>query len=234
MIDIADIFRTLIPASFGGVDFWMVNSRITAGRRVQKFLFPGRDDYVWEDLGALVGPIPVSGIMVGDDYVEQAQAMRAAFLTAGPQLLLHPWLGELTVILPQPGTISFDQTHLRMARVEFTVELFDPTQPAPDDTLSDLIAAIQDVQAAANDLVAAVLAPVQLTVAAIGVVQQVCGQVAGIVGTVVGAAGAIAGAASGAVAALEDIGALPLDATYPAAVTAALLAPLEAIAATLK
>jgi prophage DNA circulation protein len=231
-IDIADIFRVLIPASFKGVDFWMIDSRITVGRRVQKFLFPGRDDAVWEDLGAVDGPIPITGILVGDDYVSQAKDMAQAFRSAGPGQLLHPWLGELRVILPHPGTISFSQHSLRRASLEFTVELFDPTKPAPTDTLGSLLDAIEDIQAQATGLINAVLAPINLTVAAIGAVQAVCGAVAGIIGQVVGAVGYVFSAVSGEVAALAGVGGLPPGPGYPAAVGAVLEAPFDAIAQT--
>lgn len=232
MISIDDMFDGLIKASFRGVPFWMPNSRETVGRRVAKFLFPGRNDRVYEDLGAFDGPITFPGVLIGDDFVEQAQAMRAALRTPGRALLLHPWFGELDVILVEPGTVSVDQHSLRVARIEMTVELFRPDQPPPTDTVAAINAASADLGTQANNLLAAVMAPVELAVAAIGTGLAVCAQVAGVFQGVVGVAGVIASAASAAVAGLLAVGDLAIDATLPAALGAALAAPGAAIALT--
>jgi prophage DNA circulation protein len=233
MIGTEDIFESLIPASFRGIPFWMIDSRLTVGRRVQAFLFPGRDDRVYEDLGAFDGPISITGVLVGDDFVSQAQDMRAAMRAPGSAQLLHPWLGELTVILKEPGTVSFDQTTLRLARIEMSIELFTPDDPPAADTLSAVNDDIEDLQTQAGSLIAAVLAPAALTLAAISVVETVCGQVAGIFTTVAAAVGAVASAVAADVALLGSAALVGADAiATPAAVAALLAAPVADIVGT--
>ena len=85
MIDIQGLYDGLIlESTFRGVPFWTVDSRDTAGRRLQKFLFPGQDQAVYQDLGQFDGDIHISGLLVGDDYAHQADLLRNAFQTAGP------------------------------------------------------------------------------------------------------------------------------------------------------
>lgn len=161
----------LFGASFRGVEFHMPDSRHETGRRVQRFFFPGLDQTVHEDLGAFDGGIQVTGLVIGDDYIAQARALDRAFRKAGPGLLVHPWLGEIEVVLAKPASITFSHKELRVARFEALFEPWRERAPAPLDTLSGLLDAIQDVRAQVRSMLRQVLAPVRLTVLAIGAVQ---------------------------------------------------------------
>jgi prophage DNA circulation protein len=232
MSDTTSVLDNLLPASFRGVQFWMPDTRITAGRRTAKFLFPGNDKANWQDLGQLDGPFSISGLMVGDDYVDQANNMLAAWRTAGSAILVHPWLGSLVVILKEPGTISFSQAQLRVARLEMTVELFNPTAPAAADTRSAVDDGVDDVQDQASGIIAAILAPATLTLAAFGAALAVADQVAGIYDSVVGTVGDVVNAVAGDISALEGVGDLVLGSTLAGDVAALLAAPAAAIALT--
>lgn len=116
--DIQGLYDSLLTASFRGVNFSIIDARHEVGRRCQRFLFPGTDQTVFQDYGALDGPIHITGLISGDDYTHQAWRLHTAFRTAGPATLVHPWLGGLKVVLAKPATISFSHAELRIMRFE--------------------------------------------------------------------------------------------------------------------
>ncbi|GAB0119484.1 DNA circularization N-terminal domain-containing protein [Acidisoma sp. 7E03] len=156
----------LQTAAYAGVTFDMLDVREEMGRRVVKFLFPHSDAADYQDLGALQGPMTVTGLIGGADYVIRAERMRAAFLAKGPTSLLHPWLGEIQVILMRPGEIRYDMGEQGLARVQFVVERYTPPAAAATDTLGALLtkadALIDSAQLAIEQLLAPVALPLTL------------------------------------------------------------------------
>lgn len=110
----------LLPASFRGIPFFVPDTSIEVGRRIAEHLFPGIDPAAYDDFGLSPELIDISGMIVGDDYIVQAQLLRAAFNTAGPGTLIHPWFGPMSVILEQPAEISFSAFELRVMRFNAT------------------------------------------------------------------------------------------------------------------
>lgn len=98
----------LLPATFRDVPFRVGVSDLGAGRRNQVHEYPQRDKPYVEDLGRATRELEFTGVLVGEDYVEQANALLRALETPGPGTLVHPWLGEMQVSLKDRGRISFD------------------------------------------------------------------------------------------------------------------------------
>lgn len=136
--DIDGLLPGLLPAAWRGQRFWVINAQHSVGRRIQQVLYPGLDLKTHDDAGPLDGPIRISGLVIGDDYVEQAQALHAAFRQAGPATLIHPWRGPITCVLFRPATIEFDVKELRVARIDAE---FDPVGPRAS-ILSSITAAL--------------------------------------------------------------------------------------------
>lgn len=113
---IGHVLPGCLPASYRGVSFFVPDATTEAGRRVAEALFPGVDRAAYDDFGLAPAVITVDGLMVGDDYALQARALQAAFERPGPGTLIHPWLGGMSVILEEPGEISFSASELRVAR----------------------------------------------------------------------------------------------------------------------
>ncbi|GGG31037.1 hypothetical protein GCM10010964_18720 [Caldovatus sediminis] len=224
----------LFPASFRGVAFHMPDVRHEVGRRVVRFFFPGLDATVHEDLGALDGGIAVTGLLLGDDYVRRAEALAEAFRTPGPGTLVHPWLGELQVVLARPAQILFSERELRLARFDALFEPWIERVPARLDTLGGLLAAVDGLRAEARALLRAALAPALLPLAALAAVQDFA-TATGALWARLAAAGRGSGALRAALAAplggLGAIGALALDDGYPDAVAARLFAAPAALSA---
>ena len=122
----------LRPASFRGVPFQVEASDIGAGRRTQVNEYPQRDKPYVEDLGRATREIQLTAFVVGDDYVDQANALLGAIEEPGPGTLVHPWFGELTVSLKDLARVSFDHS-LGQARIQLAfVESGELTFPSSE------------------------------------------------------------------------------------------------------
>ncbi|MDC7787961.1 DNA circularization N-terminal domain-containing protein [Rhodoplanes sp. TEM] len=182
----------LLPGAFRGVRFWVPDARHEAGRRTIRTLFPGLDDVAIDDLGIHRGVVDVVGVIVGDDYVARAEALRVACQTPGPGILLHPWLGEMRVTVAEAASISFAARELRVAR--FRVGFFPTPEPSiVSSTLSAVLGAVSGLLAAAAVPIATVTGAAMLPVALWSAARGVAREVATLVST---AAGAQRGAAS--------------------------------------
>lgn len=237
LFSIIGLYQTLLlEGSFRGVGFAHVTGSDEPGRRIMQFLFPGQDMTAFQDLGQYDGDITVNGLIVGDDYVARANAMRDAFQKAGPGTLISPWLGSIQVMQTpnRAPKFSFDHEKLRVCTFTATFRLYKPRPiPAPD-TLQGLLNQISALRTAALQMLATILAPIALTLSTIAQVEAMAGEVATILGSLVGAVSSpLVGIAGGLpIALLTGVNTTPPDGDYPARVGALLAAPTSAIAGT--
>ncbi len=229
---LTDIYTTLVTASFRGVPYQTIDSSTEVGRRVQAFLFPGQDQRQFQDLGAMDGPIQVTGLVAGDDYVAQASALAAAFRTPGPGTLVDPWLGTIEVVLQAPPRITFRDTEIRIARFQATFLPYRPLAPQPPDTLTGLMDAATVATSAAAGMLTTLLAPVVIPLAVFSYAQGVVARVQTIwAGLTAGGAG-VAQIAPAAAAPIAALGTLPETSAgaFGTAAVAGLMAVPAAIA----
>lgn len=91
--------RQLVGASFRGVPFFVESGERSGGRRAVVHEFPLRDDPFVEDLGRRARTFRVEGYVVGDDYLEQRDALLEALEdVSGPGELVHPYHGARRAI----------------------------------------------------------------------------------------------------------------------------------------
>ncbi len=102
-----------LVGSWRGIAFHVPDVSTPAGRQIVSIALPGTDITLHEDFGLFTGPIHITGLVVGDDYVATAKLLQAACETPGPGTLVHPWLGPLTVVLKDPAEIRFEADKLR-------------------------------------------------------------------------------------------------------------------------
>ena len=179
MIDIVGLYDTLLTASLAGVPFRVLGSSDEVGRRIVRFLYPGVDEPTFQDLGAIEGTITVRGLLVGDDYVAQARALRSALKGPGPYTLVHPWLGQMQVVLARPASIRFAQNQLRIAHFDVAVYRYADASTGGIlglaqtawDTLSDLEVKVDALTATAQNWIAVALTPAVLPLAAFSYAQ---------------------------------------------------------------
>ena len=122
----------LRPASFRGVPFKVEASDIGAGRRTQLNEYPQRDKPYVDDLGRATREIALTAFVVGEDYIDQANAVIGALEEPGPGTLIHPWLGELRVSIKDLARVSFDPA-LGQARISMQfIEAGELTFPSSE------------------------------------------------------------------------------------------------------
>lgn len=104
----------LRPASFRGVTFGVLDSRVRFGRRQAIHLYPFRDGGWPEDLGRELKHINFTGFLVGDDVIAQRDRLiKACEEPGGGAELVHPTLGRLKVDVISAET----QEHWERGRV---------------------------------------------------------------------------------------------------------------------
>lgn len=87
------------PGSFRGAAFRTEGHERSGGRRIAHFEFPGRDDPMVEDLGRRQRQFSIDCHVVGADYRAARNALIDALEAAGPGLLVHPWHGQVMVVV---------------------------------------------------------------------------------------------------------------------------------------
>lgn len=200
--NVANLLPGLLPASFRGVPFHVIDAGSEGGRRLVATYFPGVDPHAVEDQGVMEGPITVIGFVEGAGYVAQGLALEAAFRAPGPGVYRDPWRGERRVMVPAGGgRVTFSITHLRMAQVEATFHVLPAALPSVFSTFARFVAAIGGMSGAARALVAAALGARNLPVLALALANDA---VSGAVGAAISRAG-LAPAATVLVPALEEI-----------------------------
>lgn len=153
-----DALPGLLVGRFRGIEFHVPDTSTEAGRRVVETLFPGIDAAAYDDYGRAPNTVSLDGFVIGDDYQSKGKALEAAFNTAGPATLTHPWLGPMTVIVEDVAQISFSDRELRMVRFSVTFKRMQGGSGLTGASLgvSGLIASISAVVSAASGLSAAV------------------------------------------------------------------------------
>ncbi|MEH0076044.1 DNA circularization N-terminal domain-containing protein [Pannonibacter sp. Pt2] len=154
----SDLLPGLRQGSFRGVPFEIIDISHEVGRRIVTHFFPGVDAQAREDQGRLDGPVSVAGFVIGDDYVARARALEAALAQPGPGTLVHPWLGEMLVVVPPGASIRFSTGELRVARVDVQFERTVAQLAPAQATASRLTGAAAALRSGAGAMLAASLA----------------------------------------------------------------------------
>lgn len=134
--------------SFRGVRFLSVRHDLDFGRRGPAHQYPDRDTPYFEDLGRKGKGWSLSVFVIGPDYMDDRDALIAAFDQAGAGTLVHPWLGTFDAQVTD-ARLSESTDEGGMAR--FDVQFVEPgiavTASVAADTSSAAIAAADQVDA---------------------------------------------------------------------------------------
>jgi prophage DNA circulation protein len=85
-------------ASFRGAIFYTENDARNSGRRVALHQYPHRDTPYAEDLGRRAVVHPVTGYLIGPNYIGPRDQLINALEAEGPGQLIHPLLRPMQVI----------------------------------------------------------------------------------------------------------------------------------------
>jgi len=94
-------------ASFRGVPFFVDKDSAKGGRRVANHQYPKRDKPYAEDLGRKQRGYTLDAYTIGDDAMDDRDALITAMETAGAGTLVHPTFGSIQV-QPEDWTVSED------------------------------------------------------------------------------------------------------------------------------
>lgn len=116
----ADTWREqLLRASFRGVAFLIEDTSTPFGRKVQLHEYPKRDESYAEQMGKVARVHKVKAYVIGPDCFDQRDKLLKALETEGEGTLIHPWLGQMSVVPGQcemahsrreGGMVTFDLT----------------------------------------------------------------------------------------------------------------------------
>ncbi|SLN77609.1 DNA circularization protein [Oceanibacterium hippocampi] len=85
-------------ASFRGVPFLLAEAEGAGGRKLARHDFPLRDAVLHEDLGRRPRAFTLQAYVLGADYMAARDRLLEALEEPGPGLLVHPYMGEITVV----------------------------------------------------------------------------------------------------------------------------------------
>ena len=111
----------LRDASFRGVPFFVTSADSQVGRRTLLHEFPGRDQPYTEDLGLMTRRFSVEAFVLGPNYMAGRDDLRVAVEKPGPGTLVHPYWGELDVVVYGPLRVRESTNEGGMAKLTFEV-----------------------------------------------------------------------------------------------------------------
>lgn len=120
----------LLPASFRGVSFQVEGSTVPVGQKVQLHEYPKRDEAYAEQMGKRARVHKLTAFVIGADCFEQRDKLLKALETEGEGTLVHPQLGQLSVIAGE-CEMTHDRREGGMVRFELT---FYPGQAQSNPT----------------------------------------------------------------------------------------------------
>ncbi|MGY6090394.1 DNA circularization protein [Avibacterium paragallinarum] len=139
--------------SFRGIPFLIEEQQdISGGRRLVQFEYPLRDDGLTEDLGLRLRNYHVSCLVIGDNYIKQAEKLIEALEKPDEGELKHPYFGTKTVRVEDYKT-TYSTSEQRIARFEITFipAINDIAPLAKKDTLLGALSQYADALNALAD-----------------------------------------------------------------------------------
>ncbi|MBI2769987.1 MAG: DNA circularization N-terminal domain-containing protein [Burkholderiales bacterium] len=141
-----------LPASFRGVPFKTTDADVKVGRRTVVHQFPGRDRPYVEDLGRSADRWQVRGYVIGEDYLDQRDALIEALSAKGPGELVHPRYGVLQVSVTGHASVEESNKDGGIARfsIDFVESGSNVFPAAREDTVDVVDQAAARCEAAAQ------------------------------------------------------------------------------------
>lgn len=110
----------LRPASLDGVAFFIREHTRYSGRRLVVHEYPFQELPEPEQLGAQPKRFQVDAYVLGDDYLQARDALLAVLDAPGTKRLVHPWHGELDVVIEDEVAQSESTREGGLSQFRFT------------------------------------------------------------------------------------------------------------------
>lgn len=111
-----------------GVEFGVTDAEGEGGRRTVTHEFPQRDLPYVEDMGLATAKFTIQAFVLGSDYMDRRDKLKAALEKPGGGTLVHPWLGELQVA--QGGPYKLRETAQDGGMAVFTLQFVRSDAPS--------------------------------------------------------------------------------------------------------
>jgi prophage DNA circulation protein len=134
--------ENLLAGSFRDVPFLTEASEAEVGRRTALHEYPLRDKPYAEDMGRKARRFTLDIYVLGKEYMAGRDALINAFEKAGPGILVHPYLGEMTVTVIEARGPRESTREGGMAR--FSVTFVEAGEALFPRTKADTVADVQD------------------------------------------------------------------------------------------
>jgi prophage DNA circulation protein len=115
----------LVPAMFRGAPFHVDANARSSGRRIVLHEFPKRDVPYAEDMGRKARTFPVTGYVIGPDYVIYRELLELALEAEGPGLLILPTLLQRDSLLVQVRDYTVRETRQAGGMAEFDMQFVE-------------------------------------------------------------------------------------------------------------
>ena len=112
--------------NLSGVPFHTTESDTGVGRRNEVHEYPLRDLPYADDLGRRAREFQVNGYVVGENYLQERDALIEALEAYGPGELIHPKYGMLNVVVV--GRVSIRESHSEEASLGSPLPLPRPAR----------------------------------------------------------------------------------------------------------
>ncbi|TXH32527.1 MAG: hypothetical protein E6Q98_24695 [Rhodospirillaceae bacterium] len=145
---IADNLR---QPSFRGVEFEVEDAEKTGGPRTISHQYPLRDETTHEFIGQLPQRFTIEAVLNGADVIDRLRRLEDALYDQSPGRLVHPWYGELDVVVVDQVRTRKSSAEGRVVRLSITFERAggDASPVAVIDTAGAVLRAADAASAAA-------------------------------------------------------------------------------------
>lgn len=123
--------------AFRGVPFLIENEQsISGGRRLVTHEYPLREDWEIEDLGKKSRTYQVKCLVIGDDYIKQAEELIKALEAPGEGTLKHPFLFEEVQVFVDSYKTNYSTAHQRVVYFDISfLPVFEVRLDVEEDSL---------------------------------------------------------------------------------------------------
>jgi len=144
------LLNNLRPASFRGIPFEVETAEKTGGPRTITHEFPLRKDPTHEFVGNLPNSFSLEAVLIADDLLDQVDRLEKALYDTSPGRLIHPWYGEMDVVVIGEVRTRKSSKEGRVARISIQFQLFggEASPTAVVDTAAAVNRAADAAQAA--------------------------------------------------------------------------------------
>jgi len=164
---VADWRDSLLDASIGGAPIFVKDVKGVHGRRTTVREMPGRDTPTREDHGRAARRWSVTAFVIGPDYMADRDAVIEVLESPGPYSFVHPWQGELSVVLDENSTLEVHESDAEGGWARLSFSLAESGEPDGVRTRVSTTAALATASAAVIAAVGAELPNAKLTVGAV-------------------------------------------------------------------